>query len=78
MDASLKKSVITLNSQFRDRATDINSCDFTTTPGFIQGLHGNTAYTVQSGEPLFYGVEQISLLDATFYEPLDNGPITDT
>ena len=78
MDAALKKSVITLNSQLRDSTTDPNSCDFTTIPGFVQGLHGNTSYTVQTGEPLFYGVEQVSLLDATIYEHLDHGPITDT
>ena len=76
MDAALKKSVITLNSQFRDYTIDPNSCDFTTVPGFIQGLHGNTSYSVQTGQPLFYGVEQISLLDATIYEHLDHGPIS--
>ena len=78
MDAALKKSVITLNSQFRDYDDDPNSCDFTTVPGFVQGLHGNTSYTAQTGRPLFYGVEQVSLLDATFYEHLDNGPVENT
>ena len=75
MDAALKKSVITLNSQFRDYTEDPNSCDFITVPGFIQGLHGNTAIAVQSGRPLFYGVEQISLLDATFVEHANNSPV---
>ena len=78
MDAALKKSVITLNSQFRDYTDDPNSCDFTTTPGFVQGLHGNTSYTVQSGRPLFYGVEKIALLDATFTDSANNSPVFDT
>ena len=75
MDAALKKSVITLNSQFRDYDKDPNSCDFITVPGFIQGLHGDTTIGVQSGRPLFFGVEQISLLDATFVEHANNSPV---
>jgi hypothetical protein len=78
MDAALKKSVITLNSQFRDFTDDPNSCDFTTNPGFIQGLHGNTSYSVQSGRPLFYGIEKIALLDATFIESANNSPVSTT
>ena len=78
MDAALKKSVITLNSQFRNYTDDPNSCDFTTTPGFVQGLHGNTSYDVQSGRPLFYGVEKIALLDATFTDSANNSPVFDT
>ena len=78
MDTALKKSVVTLNSQFRNHTNDPNSCDFITIPGFLTGQHGNTAYNVQKGQPLFYGIEKIGLLDATFYEHSDEGPIIAT
>ena len=86
MDTALKKSVITLNSQFRDRSTDPNSCDFITTPGFLTGLPKPkivdpttipptiTIGDEGSGQPLFYGVEQVELLDATFTESQNNSP----
>ena len=76
MDAALKKSVITLNSQFRNYVEDPNSCDFITIPGFLKGLYANTAIGPQTGRPLFYGVEQISLLDATFVEHANNSPVS--
>ena len=78
MDTALKKSVVTLNSQFRNHDTEPNSCDFITIPGFLTGQHGNTAYTVQKGQPLFFGIEQIGLLDATFYETSNNSPVSTT
>ena len=78
MDTALKKSVVTLNSQFRNHDTEPNSCDFITIPGFLTGQHGNTAYTVQKGQPLFYGIEKIGLLDATFYETSNNSPVSTT
>ena len=78
MDTALKKSVVTLNSQFRNHDTEPNSSSFTTIPGFLTGQHGPLGDGDQKGQPLFYGIERIGLLDATFYEHSDRGPIKTT
>jgi hypothetical protein len=78
MDTALKKSVITLNSQFRDHATEPSSSSFTTIPGFLTGQRGSTSIGDQKGQPLFYGVDRLGLLDATFYESSNNSPVSTT
>ena len=66
MEKTVKRSVITLNSQFRDKKYP-NSSDYTTIPGFLN-----------TGPPSFYGVESVGLLDATVVEHLDHGPVHST
>ena len=66
MEKTVKRSVITLNSQFRDHVKYPNSSDYVTTiPGFLN-----------TGPPSFYGVESVGLLDATVVEHLDHGPVS--
>ena len=65
MEKTVKRSVITLNSQFRDHVKYPNSSDYVTVPGFLN-----------TGPPSFYGVESVGLLDATVVEHLDHGPVS--